>query len=251
MRHLRGLAIGVLAIATALVMVFVASIGASRVETAQQQEALDPFYSPPDPLPGPPGTLIRTEPLGVTVPGATAYRMLYVSERPDGTPAVSGGMVFLPDGAAPAGGRPVVAWAHGTLGMGASCAPSRSDNPLADTDNWLDQMMQLGWVVTATDYVGIGTPGPSLYLVAQSEVRDLVNAVRAARSMPDADAGTRYVTFGHSQGGHTSVWSGHLAATYAPELQLLGSRRPPQHSTSPPSWAPSGTRRPVGCWARR
>lgn len=222
MRTLKWTGIVLLAVVLSGVMVLVAGIGSSRVQSSQQQEALDPFYSAPDPLPGPPGTLIRTEPLGVTVPGASAYRMLYVSERPDGTPAVSGGMLFVPDGPAPSEGRPVVAWAHGTLGMGASCAPSRSDNPLGDTDNWLDQMMQLGWVVTATDYVGIGTPGPSLYLVAQSEVRDLVNSVRAARNLPAASASSRYVTFGHSQGGHTSVWSGHLAPQYAPELQLLG-----------------------------
>jgi alpha-beta hydrolase superfamily lysophospholipase len=83
-------------------------------------------------------------------------------------------------------------------------------------------MMELGWVVATTDYVGVGTPGPSLYLVAQSEVRDLVNAVRAARNVPATHASNRYVTFGHSQGGHTSIWSGHLAPVYAPELDLLG-----------------------------
>ena len=93
------------------------------------------------------------------MPGATALRMLYVSERPDGTPAASGGMLFIPDSPAPPEGRPVVAWAHGTLGMGDACAPSRSANPLQDTDNWLDQMMQLGWVVVATDYVGLGHAG--------------------------------------------------------------------------------------------
>ena len=156
------------------------------------------------------------------MPGATALRMLYVSERPDGTPAASGGMLFIPDSPAPPEGRPVVAWAHGTLGLGDACAPSRSANPLADTDNWLDQMMQLGWVVAATDYVGVGTPDPSLYLVAQSEVRDVVNAVRAARNVPETQAGTRYATWGHSQGGHSSIWTGHLGEQYAPELDLLG-----------------------------
>ena len=130
-------------------MVLVAWAVSSRIQTQEEQAALQPFYDVPSPLPGPPGTVIRTEPLGVTVPGATALRMLYVSERPDGTPAASGGMLFIPDSPAPPEGRPVVAWAHGTLGMGDACAPSRSANPLADTDNWLDQMMQLGWVVAA------------------------------------------------------------------------------------------------------
>jgi alpha-beta hydrolase superfamily lysophospholipase len=148
--------------------------------------------------------------------------MLYVSERPDGTPAASGGMLFIPDSPAPPEGRPVVAWAHGTLGMGDACVPSRSTNPLQDTDNWLDQMMQLGWVVVSTDYVGLGTPGPNQYLIAEAEVRDVVNAVRAARNTPQTEAGTRYATWGHSQGGHSSVWTGHLGDEYAPELELIG-----------------------------
>jgi len=211
-----------LACVTAAAMLGVANVGADNETAREAQEALDPFYTPPDPLPAEPGTMLRMEPLGVDVPGASAYRILYVSERPDGTPAASGGMIFIPDSAAPPEGRPVVAWAHGTLGMGDACVPSRAADPLHDTDNWLDQMMQLGYVVVGTDYVGLGTPGPSLYLVAQSEVRDVVNSVRAARNIPEAKAGTRYVTWGHSQGGHSSVWTGHLGEEYAPELDLLG-----------------------------
>jgi len=221
-RVVKWVAIVVGAVLLSVVMIAVAGIGSSIVQTDREQDALQPFYTPPDPLVGAPGTVIRMEPLGVTVSGGSAFRMLYVSQLPDGTPAASGGMLFIPDSPAPAEGRPVVAWAHGTLGMGNACAPSRSTEPLSDLTTWLPQAMALGWVVTTTDYVGIGTPGPALYLIAQSEVRDLVNAVRAARNVPDAHAGTRYVTFGHSQGGHSSVWSGHLAPEYAPELQLLG-----------------------------
>jgi pimeloyl-ACP methyl ester carboxylesterase len=76
--------------------------------------------------------------------------------------------------------------------------------------------------VVSTDYVGLGTPGPNQYLVARAEVRDVVNAVRAARNVPAAAAGNPYVTWGHSQGGHSSMWTGHLGENYAPELDLLG-----------------------------
>ncbi|MSY98257.1 MAG: hypothetical protein F2701_06010, partial [Actinobacteria bacterium] len=151
------------AIFFSLLMALIASYVASTRETNITQSGLDAFYTPPSPIPTKPGTLIRSEPLTVNVPGATAYRMLYSTQRPDGTPAVSGGMMFIPDGPAPAGGRKVVAWAHGTVGQGDACTPSRSTNPLQDTTNWLDQMMQLGWVVVSTDYAGMGTPGPNLY----------------------------------------------------------------------------------------
>lgn len=222
MSHLKWFAVAIAAIVAAAGLATAAWWISSNIERSDRQATFDPFYEPPDPLPAEPGTVIRTEPLDVDVPGGQAYRMLYVSERPDGTPAASGGMVFIPDTPAPPEGRPVVAWAHGTVGMGDACAPSRAANPLGDTDNWLDQMMSLGWVVTATDYVGLGTPGPELYLVKEAEVRDVVNSVRAARNLTDAQAGADYVVWGHSQGGHSSLWSGHLAPELAPELNLLG-----------------------------
>lgn len=200
----------------------------SVAQTRSGQEALATFYTPPSPLPAP-GTVIRTEPLtfpdtGFTfdLQGAQAYRMLYVSARPDGTAAASGAMVFVPDSPAPAEGRPVVAWAHGTVGMGDACAPSRSPRGTNDMSGWLEQMLTLGWVVVATDYVGLGTPGPELYLVAEAEVNDVVNSVRAVRAMPEAQASARYAVFGHSQGGHTSLWAGHLAPDMAPDLELVG-----------------------------
>ena len=210
------------AIFFSLLMALIASYVASTRETNITQSGLDAFYTPPSPIPTKPGTLIRSEPLTVNVPGATAYRMLYSTQRPDGTPAVSGGMMFIPDEPAPAGGRKVVAWAHGTVGQGDACTPSRSTNPLQDTTNWLDQMMQLGWVVVSTDYAGMGTPGPNQYLVAEAEVRDVVNSVRAIREFPAAQAGNEYVVWGHSQGGHSSLWAGHLAPKLAPELNLIG-----------------------------
>lgn len=222
MRPRRVIGLGLLALVVVGIAYGVAHVGASWEESRERQVALDPFYAPPDPIPDALGTVIRREPLDVTVPGGRAERILYVSERPDGTRAVSGGMLFLPDTPAPAGGRPVVAWEHGTLGMGDACVPSRSTNPIGDMTTFLPLMLEQGWVVVATDYVGLGTPGPNQYLIAQSEVRDVVNAVRAARTIPEAQAGDRYATFGHSQGGHASIWTGHLGPEYAPELTLVG-----------------------------
>ncbi len=223
MRTARNVLLVVLTLVLLVVIGVVVKVVAGDVETDHRQEALAPFYTPPVPLPQELGTVIRSEPLDVSVPGADAYRLLYVSETADGTRAASGAMIFIPTAPAPEGGRPIVAWAHGTVGQGDACAPSRSANALQDTDNWLDQMMSLGWIVVATDYVGLGTPGINNYLVAQDEARDVVNSVRAARAFPGADAGTRWVVWGHSQGGHASLWTGHLAGELAPELTLLGA----------------------------
>jgi len=223
MRALRVTAIVFLAIIVTIAAVVTVWGAITQLRIDAQQRDIESFYVPPDPITGSPGDLIRFEEMtDVDLDGGSVHRILYVSQRADGETAVSGGMVFLPDTPAPAQGRKVVAWAHGTLGMGPQCAPSRSMTPLNDMTGWIEQMMSLGWAVAATDYTGLGTPGDEQYLVAQAEVSDVVNSVRALQQFPGADAGDDYVVWGHSQGGHTSLWSGHLAQDIAPELNLLG-----------------------------
>lgn len=110
---------------------------------------------------GPPGTLIETVPLdpALSVRGASAaYRILYASIDQHDRPAVGTAAVFTPRTAAPQGGWPVIAWAHGTVGLGDDCTPSANARSPRDNEylsHWLDQ----GYAVVAADYVGLGTPG--------------------------------------------------------------------------------------------
>jgi pimeloyl-ACP methyl ester carboxylesterase len=224
MRVLRGIGAVVGLLVVIGVVVLAADYIGDRRRSDELQEALEPFYTPPDPLPSTePGHLIRYEPLGESIEGAETYRILYVTERPDGTPTVSSGMLLVPTAPAPPGGRKVVAWAHPTVGLGDRCAPSRRDNPIRSqmTEPWMLQMVKFGWVVVATDYAGLGTPGQSLYLIGRSEAYDVINSVRAARAFPGADAGSAWAVYGHSQGGHSALWTGVLAREYAPELDLV------------------------------
>lgn len=192
-------------------------------EANEAQRALDPFYTPPSPLPaGRPGDLIRAQPLGGAPSGSAAWRVLYLTERADGSQTVSSGIVIAPTSPAPAGGRPVVAWAHGTVGLGVTCTPSRSTSPFSSMD-WLGGMVNNGWVVTATDYAGLGTPGVSQYLVGRAEAHDVLNSVRAAQQLGDAGAGSRFAVWGHSQGGHSALWAAILAPAYSPDLTLVAA----------------------------
>jgi len=193
------------------------------VTADQEQAALDPFYTPPSTMPDKPGVIIRTEALGADPQFGKGYRFLYSTTLQDGSMAVSGAMLFIPDVAAPAEGRKVVGWAHGTVGQGDSCAPSR--NPavgMKDLSGFLPEAMRQGWIVVATDYTGLGTPGPNFYLVGGQEARDVVFSVRAVVDSPEYGAGKEWITFGHSQGGHSALWTGHLAQQIDPELNLLG-----------------------------
>lgn len=60
-------------------------------------------------------------------------------------------------------------------------------------------MLARGYVVTATDYPGLGMPRPHPYLVGISEGRAVLDSVRAARALPEARASGNFAVWGHSQ----------------------------------------------------
>ena len=182
----------------------------------------DAFYDPPTPVAaGAPGEVLRIEPDPDGPPGARSMRILYRSTGLRGEPIAVSALVVIPDGPAPAAGRNVVAWAHPTTGVVRDCAPSLQPD-WRKTIPGLERMVEAGWVVVATDYPGLGTPGVHPYLVGESEARAVVDSVRAVRRMPEAAAGDRFAVWGHSQGGHAALFSGELAASLAPELRLVG-----------------------------
>ena len=61
-------------------------------------------------------------------PGATGYRVLYKSTGYDGDPTAVSGIIRVPDGPAPAEGRKVIAWTHGTVSVAPHCSPSLVPN---------------------------------------------------------------------------------------------------------------------------
>ncbi len=204
------------------IITLIAILGYQKFQANQYQNSISSFYNTSNlPLAGQLGEVVRSEPLGQTVPGGSAQRILYRSQKADGSPIFSSGIVFTPS--APATGpRPIVAWAHGTIGMGPQCAPSRNASYVSNID-WIGLMMQRGWVVTATDYAGLGTPGREEYLVGNSEANDVINSVRAARNIATTQAGNIFTVWGHSQGGHSALFTAENTTSYAPELQLVGT----------------------------
>ena len=164
------------------------------------------FYETPSLAASKPGDLLRQAPFGgYAVPeGATAVRILYHSLSADGTDVGTSGVVLIPAGHPPAGGWPVIAWAHGTSGVARMCAPSL-EKDMEYGEEGLMPMVRAGFAVVATDYHGLGTEGPHEYINKTAQARDVIYSVPAARAAV-ASLGRRWVVVGHSQGGLTA-WS--------------------------------------------
>jgi dienelactone hydrolase len=191
--------------------------------TTAPQRPPEAFYAVPDPLPpGPPGALIRAVPIaGLSAhPDSHAWAVLYHSRDFDGRDVAVSGLVVAPPGAAPPGGRPVAVWGHPSAGLADRCAPSRA-GVLGAIGPWLGGLFRQGYVVAATDYQGLGTPGTARTGIGLSAGRAVLDAARAARGL-DTGASGRVVLAGYSEGGHAVLWAAELARAYAPELQLLG-----------------------------
>lgn len=189
-----------------------------------QPAAPDAFYNAPDPLPAAaPGTIIRTEQIENEQTDADLYRVLYLSTSYDGQPTPVSGLVIIPTTPPPATGRPVIASTHGTVGVAPNCAPSLIPEAVYERPlPGLTEFLAAGYVIVATDYQGLGTAGPHPYLVGVSAAMNALDSVRAIQEFPEANATSEFVVWGESQGGHTALFTGQLAASYAPDLQLRG-----------------------------
>ncbi len=164
----------------------------------------------------------------VLVPEAgVSYRVSYWSRGPR-TPMQSTAAVYLPPGVPPPGGWPVVAYAHGTVGIADDCAftVNRRDFYLRTV---YPDLLRAGYAVVISDYVGLGTPGTHPYLDGPSQARSVIDAVRAARSV-SADVSPEWAVLGQSQGGQTALFTAALAPTDAPDLDFRGAA-----ATGPPS----------------
>jgi pimeloyl-ACP methyl ester carboxylesterase len=177
------------------------------------------FYRPPASLAGARhGDLLRYQRLG-TVAGGVVYRVMYRSQSVGGKAIAVTGMVAVPRTGG--GNRPVLSWAHGTVGLADRCTPSKQ--PLGPFEAALAALLAKGWVVAATDYEGLGPPGRHPYLAGVSEGRGVLDVIRAARQIPQARAGNRALLWGHSQGGHAVLFAAQLAARWVPETKVVGT----------------------------
>lgn len=179
---------------------------ADRVEPQKISEnrrnfPLDKFYDVPTPLPaGKPGGLIRSVEFDdyALPPGVIATRILYHSLSANGDDVAVSGVVLYPDKQAPRNGWPLIAWAHALNGVARQCAPSLARN--LEHGPYLSMYVSLGYAVVATDYAGLGTAFRNAFSDVQSNARDVIYSVPAARAaIPQLDS--RWIAVGIGEGG--------------------------------------------------
>ncbi|NLI26046.1 MAG: alpha/beta hydrolase [Acetobacter sp.] len=173
-----------------------------------------------------PGTLVSSSPLPVEnrMPGAgQSLEITYL-----GTNGITGsgltpvtGQVIYPASPAPTGGWPIVAWAHGTVGIAKSCAPSLN-RPSERNTIYLSEWLKRGFAIVATDYQGLGSDGPHPYLNTRTEAWNVLDSVKAALSgLPDLSNNIMIV--GQSQGAGAAFAAAAWAPEYAPSLKIHGT----------------------------
>ena len=166
---------------------------------------LTSFYDTPHPLPpGKPGELIRSEPIDqYNLPyELSVLRVLYHSRTANGEDVAVSAVVLVPDGKPPAGGWPVIAWAHEFRGAARQCAPSLMKNLGAGPI--LAMYANLGYAVVATDYSGLGADSSKPVLNMQSNALDVIYSVAAARAAVK-EIGSKWIAVGPFQGGLAAV----------------------------------------------
>jgi pimeloyl-ACP methyl ester carboxylesterase len=196
------------------------------------------FYVWKDAVTAAPGKLLRSEPQEerLALAGASrSVRILYSStDGPDGhSPIAVSGALYLPKGAPPEGGWPLMGWAHGTVGIADVCAPSwagRSERDITYLNHRLDQ----GYAVVASDYQGLGTGGGHPCLIARPEAYSVLDSVRAVEG-GDFGLSKKVVIIGQSQGGGAAFAATVFAQNYAPELDIRGTV-----ATGTPNLSPAG-----------
>lgn len=192
---------------------------------------IPPFYDVVNSAPAAPGTVTKSEVIPGGPAGTKNWRFIYHSTDNNGKDQLVSGMYTEPSTPPPAGGFPLVTYAHGTTGSnrhcGISLTPFQENTPgFSNYSRQILPLVQAGNAVVSTDYQGMGAPGDPMYLVGKIEGQNVLDAVRAVHSYPETAANInkdQTVIWGHSQGGHSSAWAAQLAPTYAPELKFNGA----------------------------
>ena len=243
----KGLSLAASSVMAAGLVTFAGASAAHADEAVTPASATTaPVASPAGPAPG---TLLDATPAphllnlaGPQLPGA-AQRIRYASIDSNGAPVEVTGYVIEP--VAPWHGNgptPTVVMAPGTRGSSDQCAPSNapdlisalnvqpnaSGQPYLSLNANYELPLQYlanatGMRIISTDYMGMGTPGHHTYVNSEEEAHAVLDAARAGLQAAGAPADSPVGFAGYSQGGGAVAAAAEYHASYAPELNLVGT----------------------------
>ena len=197
-----------------------------KTDLMQGDGRVSSFYTWAGPIPEMPGTMLRQATLENTLGlsnAAAQFRILYSStDGIDGhTPTAVSGLFFVPKGEPPNGGWHLLAWAHETAGMADICAPSWTGYSV-EIEAFLNAWLTRGFAVVATDYQGLGTPGPHPYMAVRPAAYDVLDSIRAVeRSF--AGLSGKVLLAGYSQGAGAVFGAAALQSAYASNIDIIGT----------------------------
>lgn len=189
-----------------------------------------------------PGTLVSAErltniDLQLREKSSLAARIVYESTSGiNDSHTLVTAAVFVPKGDPPPGGWKIIAFAHPATGIQTQCAPSASPD-LLGSEPVITALLDAGYVVTATDYQGLGLrdtdhPGSNEnigpynnyhpFLDSTTEGYNVIDSVRAARKLVPGTS-ENFVVFGSGQGGQAAWAANELATDYRGDLVLVGA----------------------------
>jgi predicted esterase len=147
------------------------------------------------------------------------YRIAYRTYRDDGVPGVSTARVYLPHTPRSLP-LPVIAVAHPSEGLAASCTPSQDPTSLEDEAlPWAAS----GFAVIASDYAGLGNGGVQGYFDNHDQAHSMLDSVRALHALLAPSAlDDRALLIGYSQGGGAVLAAQGLAKSYGAGANLVG-----------------------------
>lgn len=190
------------------------------------------IYQVPGSVPGEPGAVIACRQTSLPhVPGGIpvrAWKVQYSSQDNAGRPVAVSGTVAVPDAEWKGrGSRPVVAFNPGTLGLGSQCAFSKQlagEFQDAYEGENIAALLKAGYAVAATDGAGYLDGQTHPYVSGADAGHALLDIARSAPAIPGSglDPKTKVGLWGYSEGGAASLWAAQLAASYAPELKVVG-----------------------------
>jgi hypothetical protein len=189
----------------------------------------DPFYAAPAGLAkAKPGAILRKREIDVTAVGfplpVDGHQILYRTADTHGTPEATVATVLVPQGEAPAGGRPLLAYQPAEDSLTRRCSSSyeirQGQNP--ELANALPTLLQEGAAVVVPDYEG----PESQWVAGHQAGHAVLDAIRATESFAPAGVSgvkTPVAVWGYSGGAQATAWAAELAPRYAPELKIVAS----------------------------